>query len=119
MMMVSLLLLAAAPEVGALLVGYRTLTRADVECSNPNPGEDIMVCGARKADRFRVPFVNYDIGDPRAESIEAERERLQYRTTPCQDRGPFLIGCGSVGVRAHARFGADGITEPSLRPLAR
>ncbi|OYY89305.1 MAG: hypothetical protein B7Y45_12490 [Sphingomonas sp. 28-66-16] len=66
-----------------------------------------------------MPFVDYDLGDPRHEGVEAERQRLQHRTTPCQDRGPFLIGCGSVGVHASTRVGGDGITGARLRPLAR
>ncbi len=120
-MLVSFLLLAAAPEitVADILDSYWAHTRADIQCTNPNPGDEIMVCGARKADRYRVPLIGYELGDPRGETVEAERERLQHRTTACQDRGPFLIGCGFVGVTGHASFGAAGIGTPTLRPMAR
>lgn len=117
--MLAMMLLAAAPETAAILDAYRARTRGEVPCDTPAPGEEIIVCGARKADRYRVPFIGYDAGDPRAETVAEERERLQYRTTPCQDRGPFLIGCGSIGVKAHSSFGAAGIGTPTLRPLAR
>ncbi|MBY0521390.1 MAG: hypothetical protein K2P79_13305 [Sphingomonas sp.] len=117
--MILLPLLLLGSDVAALLDRYRARTTADIQCRNPSPGEEIVVCGARKADRYRVTFIDYELGDPRREGVEAERERLQNKTTPCQERGAFLIGCGSVGVKASARFGRDGITNVRVRPQAR
>lgn len=86
----------AAPD--AILASYRALTTAEPDCSQRAGTDEIIVCGRRDADRYRVPFIAYDAGDPRAETVTGERRRLQHITTPCQDRGPFLVGCGMVGV---------------------
>lgn len=106
--------LAAQPDPAASLVTYRALTSVEPRCARAS-GEEIMVCGRRQADRWRIPFIAYSVGDPRAEGLPAERVRIQHETTPCQDMGPFLVGCGMVGVTVGTSL--DG-APLRLRPLA-
>lgn len=76
-------------------------------CKRAHAANEITVCGRRDADKYRVPLIIYDVGDPRAEGLWGERARLQHQTTPCQDNGPFLVGCGSVGVSVSTKL--DGL----------
>lgn len=95
---------------------YRALTAAEPRCRYDPNSTDITVCGLRRADRYRVPFVTHDAGDPRREPVMAERERYLARTSNCQEKSTFLIGCGSMGVSVKAGGGRDG---PELRPMAK
>jgi hypothetical protein len=92
--------ISATAEVDAhsALAKYKKLTSVVPRCNSSARDDAITVCANREADRYRVPFVGYVAGDPRAEGFWGEKQRLQHKTTQCQDRGPFLIGCGSVGV---------------------
>jgi len=110
------LLAAAASSDAALLAAYRAKTRAEVRCDATASSSEILVCGRRNADRYRVPFVTITPGDPAHEGVPQERYRLQARTTPCQDRGPFLVGCGSVGIGLKAGGGKTRVG--GLRQLA-
>ncbi len=94
---------------------YAALTRIAPDCTSRRRADEITVCGRRDADRWRVPLIERDAGDPRAESVMGERTRLQRITTPCQDHGPFLIKCGMAGVSATIGFGGGG---PQFRELA-
>lgn len=108
-------LAAKSPDA---LETYRQLTSVEPRCTRPANDRDIIVCGARRADRWRVPYVGYDLGDPRAESIEGERKRLSAAPrVPC-GQGAIIANCGSgVGVKVSTTFGASG-GELRLRPLA-
>ncbi len=79
-------------------------------CIRPADAREIMICGRRNADRYRVPFTGYAVGDPRGETVAGERVRLQNQTTTCQDLGPFQIKCGMVGVHATVGLGKGGMT---------
>jgi hypothetical protein len=103
-------------DINATLEAYRNLTQAEPRCAQPTNGSEIVVCANRKADRYRVPFIEYELGDPRAESVAAERERLQAKTTPCQEYSLFLVGCGSVGLALSTRLDGSSL---KLRPLAK
>lgn len=97
---------------------YRTLTSVEPRCTNPASDREIVVCGARRADRWRVPYVGYDVGDPRAESVESERKRISAAPrVPC-GQGAIIANCGGgVGVSATVAFGASG-GQMRVRPLA-
>ena len=84
----------------------------------PSNDRDILVCGARRADRWRVPFVGYDAGDPRGESVEGERKRISAAPiVPC-GQGAIIANCGNgVGVSTSVGFGVSG-SNIKLRPLA-
>lgn len=100
------------------LVKYRQMTAVAVRCAGPRAGSEITVCGRRAADRWRVPFVTKTPGDPGTATVSQERNALVSTSTPCQQRGAFLIGCGSgVGLSAGIGLGpgADGL---KVRPLA-
>ncbi len=99
----------------AALEAHRQMTSVEPRCRQP-VGDEIMVCGRRDADRYRVPLIEHDPGDPRTETVMGQRERLQNKTTPCQQRGPYLIGCGMVGVSVSTTIGREGIR---YRPLAK
>lgn len=107
---------AHAAETGPdPLARYVALTSVEPNCRRGPAGDEIVVCGRRAADRYRVPLLIRAPGDPKAEGLPAERVRLQHITTPCQDNSIFLVGCGMVGVSV-----STGLTSlaPTLRPLA-
>jgi len=112
------LALPVSAKAADALETYRTLTSVEPRCARPSSDRDIMVCGARRADRWRVPYVGYDIGDPRAESVEGERKRISAAPrVPC-GQGAIIANCGGgVGVKATVGFGASG-SELKLRTLA-
>lgn len=109
MLLFSVMLLVAAQDgdqVEAAVTNYRQLTRADVACERPKADDEIVVCGAREADKYRVPFVS--AGRAR-DSVPA---RTAYLTTdfgkPACGLSAFLSGCGAVGVSV--TMGFDGGT---------
>jgi hypothetical protein len=108
---------AASAEPLALLIAPDPMTKYEAfasvvvkRCTRPADAREIMVCGRRNADRYRVPFTGYAVGDPRSETLAGERVRLQHQTTTCQDLGPFQIKCGMVGVHTSVGFGEGGLT---------
>ncbi|HEU0066060.1 MAG TPA: hypothetical protein VFQ57_02340 [Sphingomonas sp.] len=110
--MVPLLLLLATPD--PLAVARQRLA-AEQRCVVDPDSTDITVCGRRHADRFRVPLVVRDAGDPRYETVAAERARLQAPTNPIRELSPFLVGGGMVG--ASVGVGFDGATtQRTLAP---
>jgi hypothetical protein len=88
------------PKIAAILARHDALTRVAVHrCSKPADSHEIIVCGRRAADRYRLPLiVAYEAGDPKGESFWGERQRIQHQMTPLQEHGPFLLGGGSVGI---------------------
>jgi hypothetical protein len=107
---------AASGNADAAIDRYRELTAPEVRCVYDPQSTDITVCGLRSADRYRVPFAIHEAGDPLWEPVGAERERYLARTSNCQEKSTFLVGCGSVGVSVKAGAGREGIT---LRPMAK
>lgn len=102
-------LLAATIDDAALIATARAKLSAERRCVVDPDSTDITVCGLRNADRFRVPFVGYEPGDPRGESVSGERQRLLNRTTPLKELSPFQVGGGLVGVTMSV--GGDGKTS--------
>ena len=115
--MFALLLSIALPveDAAALIDRSRTLIAGERCARNPD-ATDITVCGRRNADRFRVPFVVHDPGDPRHEAVAVERDRLLNRTNPVKDLSPFLVGGGMAGVTMSSRGGLTGATDRKLAP---
>lgn len=110
-----LLMVAAPDDVAALMSKSATVIAGERCTSNPN-ATDITVCGRRQADRFRVPFIVHDPGDPRHEAVRVERDRLLNRTNPVKDLSPFLVGGGMSGVTVSSRTGVSGIADRKLAP---
>ena len=107
----AILLPAGAPAAESLpmvLGRYAALTSVTVSrCSHPSDSREIVVCGRRQADRWRVPLVTLEPGDPRAETVSMERNRLaKDPPLPC-GIGAFLARCGMAGVTASTRFRGD------------
>lgn len=96
---------------------YQKLTSVEPRCVRPSSDREILVCGARRADRWRVPYIGYDAGDPRAESVEGERKRVSAAPkVPC-GQGAIIADCGGgVGLKYTTNFTSEG---ERLRPLAR
>lgn len=92
------MMLALVDDVDGLVRAARERMTAEHRCVAATDATDITVCGMRRADRFRVPFVGYEPGDPRAEGVAAERQRLLARTDNCQERRAIMVGCGFAGV---------------------
>lgn len=116
-----LALIAALPvsaKIPDTLETYQRLTSVEPQCTHPASDREILVCGNRRADRWRVPYVGYDIGDPRGESVEGERKRVSAAPkVPC-GQGAIIADCGGgVGVKASLGIGASG-GRLRLRPLA-
>lgn len=109
---------AQIPSPNSAYERYEELTRVEPRCAKAAEANIIVVCANRHADRYRLPLVVATAGDPKAEGVAAERERLQYKRSPCQDYSIFLVGCGGVGVTAHTGIGPGG-SKPSFRPLAK
>lgn len=118
-MSIAILMMLTAPTVAqerAALGNYLAMTRVEPRCSAPRAGNEIIVCGRRRADRWRVPFILKEPGDPSIQNVSIERNGLIPTTTPCQDYSVFLVGCGKVGIGISAAIG--GGSGVKLRPLA-
>jgi len=91
----------------AALDDYREKTSVIVRCSQP-AGDAIIVCGRRAADKWRVPFVGFERGDPRGRSVSDERNRLASEPPVKCGLEATFHNCGMVGVSAGGRFNSDG-----------
>ncbi len=114
--MIAMLLLAAALSDDAALVRARERLAPEQPCVVDPDTADITVCGRRRADRFRVPFVTTAPGDSHHEGAWAERTRLLHRTSPVEELSPFLVGGGMAGGSVTA--GAGGIRTETMRQPA-
>jgi len=118
MLAMVLILAGQSADAQSALVRYREVTAVGPHCNTAANGADITVCARRNADRYRLPIIEPDAGSPKIQDVSAERERLFARTSNCQEKSLFLVGCGKVGVGAKAGFGPGGIYDAQLRPLA-
>lgn len=106
----------AAPAVADTLETYRDRTSVEPRC-RAAAGDEIMVCGRRDADKYRVPFVaKSEPGDPKTTNVPEERARLTARENACQQRAAMPYGCGMVGIKVSTKFGGGAV---EYRPLAR
>ena len=114
-----LTLLALVQDGGttsAMIARTRGLTQVVQPCRTDAEADEILVCAARRADRFRVPLTTPPVeGDPKAVDALGERERLLAVPQPACGTAAFLQRCGFVGVTASTRKGGS-IGRP--RPLA-
>lgn len=111
-----MLLLALALEAEAALVTYREKTSVERRCPVIRDSTDITVCVLRTADRFRVPFLPPDPGNPLHEPVAKERQRYLARTDNCREKSLFLVGCGGFGLSATVGGGEPGV---QVRPIAK
>jgi hypothetical protein len=110
--MLALMLMLAADE-DALLAQYRARTSVEVPCHRPESPSEVVVCGRREADRYRVSFVTTDIRD----SVPTERARLlEPKMAGCGRVGAFFNDCGYVGMTMST--GAGGPVKVKTRKLA-
>jgi hypothetical protein len=107
-----LMLLQSVPDEA--LVRYRAKTAAGPRCATAADPAEVTVCGRRDADRYRVPLIERDPADPKNEGVPMERERLFARTSNCEEKSVFLVGCGKAGVSV----GTNGFHLAGERPLA-
>ena len=108
----------AHADPAATVDRYLALTSVSPHCTAPKAGSEIVVCGRRRADRWRVPFLLKEAGDPSIQNVPAERAGLIPTRTPCQDRSIFLVGCGKgVGLSMTVGLGA-GAGGTKVRPIA-
>lgn len=112
--MLPLLLMLAVQDTRSLVEAARVLTALETGCPAVRDSTDITVCGMRRADSFRVPFVVHDPGNPRYEAAPHVRERLLHHTNPVQDLSPFLVRGGMAG----ASIGVSDSGSVVPRPLA-
>lgn len=112
------LLLTAGPARAetAAMETYLDLTSAEPRCKAATGGE-ILVCGRREADRYRVPLITpVRPGDPKTTNVPEERARLTAQESACARQAALPYGCGMVGVRMSTKLAGDAKIE--LRPLA-
>lgn len=107
-----LVLLQAVPDDA--MARYREKTAAGPRCTTAADSDEVTVCGRRDADRYRVPLVERDPADPKNEGVPVERERMLARTSNCEEKSVFLVGCGKAGVSV----GTGGFHLAGERPLA-
>lgn len=108
-------LLVLLADVDALLARARTMTAPERRCTERN-GTDITVCGRRAVDRYRVPFVGYDPGDPRGRTVAAERNALIATRNSCQEMRAIQVGCGFAGAHLSVGGGRTTLTGRTLAP---
>lgn len=90
------------------------LAVTDRECESD--GRQIVVCAQQNEDdRYRLPFETVTPGDPAAEGVWGERERLQANPGTCQSWQFFRAFCGSVGVSFGIGGGDSGVHLGGLR----
>lgn len=118
MLALVLIIAGQSADAEAALANYHAVTAVGPHCEAAANPSDITVCARRTADRYRLPLIETDPGNPRTQDVPGERERLFARTSNCQEKSVFLVGCGMVGAGAKASFGPDGIHGARLRPLA-
>jgi len=115
-----IMLLAVVQDEGraaAMIARARSVIQVAQACRTDADPDEILVCAARNADRFRVPLVTPPAaGAPHAVDALGERERLLTVAQPACGTSAFLQGCGFVGVTASTRRGGS-IGAP--RPLAK
>ena len=93
MLLPLLLFVQEASAIDAAVAEYRSKTAGDVQCKAADEGDEILVCGLREADRYRVPFV----GPGRQELPDQRVSRLVgQRTEPECGQGAFTAHCGFV-----------------------
>ena len=99
-MLTMLLLLTAAAhtDTDRLLSGYRRATQVAVRCAERAEPDEVVVCGRRRTDRYRLPFIERGDGGSRIDPTPAQREALLVPPSKCEELSPFLVGCGSVGI---------------------
>ena len=101
----------------AMIARARAATQVIAPCRRDADPDEIVVCAARNADRYRAPLVLPRAeGDPKIVDALGERERLLAVPTASCGTAAFLQGCGFVGVTASTRRGG---TMGRARPLAR
>jgi hypothetical protein len=113
--MLPILLLLAGADDGAI-ERYQRLTAAEPRCAFDPSSTDVTVCGLRNADRFRVPFVGPEEGDPAIQDVPSERRRMLNRRSPVAELSPFLVGGGMAGVTVSTRGGVSGYEARKLAP---
>ncbi|MFM9977584.1 MAG: hypothetical protein ACKVOP_06010 [Sphingomonadaceae bacterium] len=108
----------ASADPAPILEKYYEATAVAVRCVRPADSREIVVCGRRAADRWRVPLIEYAAGDPRTESVSGERNRLASEPKQSCGNTAFFgqAGCGGmVGVSTRLDLGGGSAV---LRPLA-
>ncbi|CAM3144975.1 hypothetical protein SPAN111604_06275 [Sphingomonas antarctica] len=98
--MVGLIVAAIAlPAQAEPMARYHQLTQVAVRgCAQPSSPNEIQVCGRRAADQWRLPLIGRLPGDPHAETVSMERNRLASAPKLKCGIGAILAGCGMVGV---------------------
>lgn len=104
------------PAAARSLAIYQARIAAVMDCHAARSRDEILVCARRRADHFRVPLIEHDPGDPRYLPVMAQRQLLLHRTTPYQERSPFLVGGGMAGVTASSAHGVRFVGERPLAP---
>ncbi len=114
MAVIMVLTIAIPAQAQSAIEVYREKTSVIVRCVQPG-GDQIVVCGRRAADRWRVPFVGFAPGDPEGRTVSEERNRLASEPPVRCGTEAMLRNCGMVGVKVSTRFSGSGVR---LRKLA-
>ncbi|MGN5375443.1 hypothetical protein [Sphingomonas hankookensis] len=114
--MLALAMAQGDQAVAAMIARARTATRIVQPCRGDADPDEIVVCAARHADRYRAPLIVPPAeGDAKIVDAPGERERLLAVPAPACGTAAFLQRCGFAGVTASTRRGG---TVGRARPLA-
>lgn len=109
---------ADAPQVDRLLADHGEMTRAIIPCKITGDPNEIVVCAARDADRWRVAYITRDPGEPDPDNVPAEKARLLTQNgNNCRNMTLSVAGCGMAGVSTTMGNGR-GVRLERPRPLA-
>ena len=113
--MLAALAIAPVPAHADPMTRYEAMTQVAVHrCTQPANQREIVVCGRRAADRWRVPFLGYDAGDPRGETVSTERNRISSQPPLRCGITLFTNNCkGKIGIGYASNLASAG----RLRPL--
>lgn len=81
---------ATTPDVlrPSALEIYRQRTTVEPRCRQA-AGDEIVVCGRREADRYRVPLIERDPGDPRGETLMGNASASRIKPRPASNAAPI------------------------------
>lgn len=101
-----------------LLADHVASTQASIPCNATRQKDEIVVCAARDADRWRVAYIARDPGAPNPDDVPGETSRLlSLGGSNCRNMALSVAGCGMVSISA-STSGGRGVKFEQARPLA-
>lgn len=87
---------AGMPAPVQVMADARRATTVAVRCPEQAQAGEVLVCGRRRSDRYRLPLVG-GTGGTRLDPTPAQREAMLTPANNCEEMSVFMVGCGSLG----------------------